>query len=134
MVFTGDSGSRARFIHATATGIDPERKLILFDDRPPLPFDVLSVDVGITPAIDQAGNSGSKDLRPFARLGGVTECILRAVVAGAGGPGIQHARQAHRRVRPTPRRHARQAGDHPVLTLEREQHEVLMLEAPCCCC
>ena len=39
----------ARVIFAEATGIDPDAKLVLFDDRPPLSYDLLSVNLGSRP-------------------------------------------------------------------------------------
>ncbi|MBM3607557.1 MAG: selenide, water dikinase SelD [Alphaproteobacteria bacterium] len=40
----------ARFVNATANGIDPAGQRIIFADRPPLPFDILSVDIGSSPS------------------------------------------------------------------------------------
>ncbi len=39
----------ARHYHAAATGLDLEQRLIRFADRPPLAFDLLSIDIGSTP-------------------------------------------------------------------------------------
>src|SRR5262245_8565104 len=41
----------ARLIHAQATGLDREHKRIALVDRPPIAYDLVSVDVGITPAL-----------------------------------------------------------------------------------
>jgi selenide,water dikinase len=43
----------ARLIHAAATGIDRRNKHVLFLERPPLAYDLLSIDVGITPQLDE---------------------------------------------------------------------------------
>lgn len=44
------SFAQARLIHAAATGLDLEKKLVQLEGRPPLRYDVLSIDIGITPA------------------------------------------------------------------------------------
>ena len=38
-----------RFVRAAATGIDYRSRTVLFEERPPLAFDVLSVDIGAQP-------------------------------------------------------------------------------------
>jgi selenide,water dikinase len=62
--------SRARFIHAEATGVDLEKKQLLFANRPPLAFDVLSIDTGSTP--NTAGVPGAAEhavpLKPISNL------------------------------------------------------------------
>lgn len=42
----------ARVIHGEAIGIDPAARRVLIRDRPPLAFDLLSIDTGITPLLD----------------------------------------------------------------------------------
>ncbi|MGQ0673598.1 MAG: FAD-dependent oxidoreductase [Hyphomicrobium sp.] len=42
----------ARLIHGAATGIDRAARLVHIDGQPSLPYDLLSIDVGITPALD----------------------------------------------------------------------------------
>jgi selenide,water dikinase len=49
----------ARLILSPATGLDAERRAVLFDDRPSVAFDIASIDVGIT--------SDMPDLPGFAR-------------------------------------------------------------------
>src|SRR5262245_38398173 len=41
----------ARLIHAQAIGLDREHKRIALADRPPVAYDIASIDVGITPAL-----------------------------------------------------------------------------------
>ncbi len=42
----------ARLIHGTASGIDRETRRVLLEGRPPLAYDILSIDTGITPLLD----------------------------------------------------------------------------------
>lgn len=42
----------ARVIHGEAIGLDRAAKRLLVADRPPIAYDLLSIDVGITPALD----------------------------------------------------------------------------------
>lgn len=43
----------ARFIRGRVTGLDTARRTVQCEGRPDIPYDVLSLDVGITPAVDQ---------------------------------------------------------------------------------
>ena len=43
----------ARVIHGAANGIDRKEKRVMIEGRPPVRYDVLSIDVGITPFIDE---------------------------------------------------------------------------------
>jgi selenide,water dikinase len=42
----------ARLIHGEVVGVDPKRREVEISGRPPLAYDLLSIDTGITPAID----------------------------------------------------------------------------------
>ena len=62
--------ANARFIHAEATGIDTDDKRVLFADRPPVKFDMLSVNIGGRPnlaAIDGAAQH-AVPVKPISRF------------------------------------------------------------------
>ena len=49
----------ARFYHSTVTGLDPENKKIICDNRPPVQYDIASINSGSTPNTnDVAGADG----------------------------------------------------------------------------
>lgn len=51
-----------RLIHAEAIGIDRATKRVMLGDRPPLAYDLLSIDVGITPALDHIAGAAAHGL------------------------------------------------------------------------
>ena len=51
--------ANARFIHGEAIGIDHVQKRVLLRDRPPLAYDLLSLDIGIRP--DTSGIAGADE-------------------------------------------------------------------------
>lgn len=79
----------ARVVLSPMTGLDAERRLVLLEGRPPLPFDVASLDVGSTVAgLDLPGvRERSLPTRPigvFARR--VEEAVARVPSDPAGAP------------------------------------------------
>lgn len=50
------SWANVRFIEATVSGIDLQQQQVLFDNRPALGFDVLSLDTGSTPDLSVPGS------------------------------------------------------------------------------
>ncbi len=96
----------ARLIVAQVTGLDVARQLLLFNDRPPLPFDVLSVGIGSVPATGGVKRLDGtvipiKPMQTFLpRLGDrVLDAVhrkkadepLRVVVVGGGAAGVEIA-------------------------------------------
>jgi selenide, water dikinase len=95
--------AKARLIHGSATGIDRGERRVLLDGRPPLAFDILSIDAGITPdlaAIKGAAEHGIavkpiSSLMPKLRK---VEALLASagekrhiVIVGAGAAGFELA-------------------------------------------
>jgi selenide, water dikinase len=92
-----------RMILASATGIDRARKLVLLKDRPPIAYDLLSINTGITP--DLSGITGAAEhavpVKPIAGILGRLERAIEAVrnfprpsrlaVIGGGAAGIELA-------------------------------------------
>lgn len=90
-----------RLIHAEAIGLDRAQKRILLAGRPPIAYDIASIDVGITPAIDAIAGASEHAiavkpigsfLGKFDRL--VEQCRRpdgprRIVVIGGGAGGVE---------------------------------------------
>jgi selenide,water dikinase len=92
---------RARFICDEATGIDPEQKLLFFHSRPPLRYDLLSVDTGSAPDVS-AIDGADRHVVPVKPISTFLErwealCAraiaraepLKIAVAGAGAGGVE---------------------------------------------
>ena len=88
----------ARLILAEATGIDLARREVQIAGRPPLPYDLLSIDVGGEPAIPE--HSEGAGVKPIGRL------RERLVALAEATPG----RRTHRSDRWRPSRHGTGAG------------------------
>jgi len=88
----------ARFFHDEVIGVDLQAKTVRFRERPPLPFDVLSINIGATPGLRVEGAAGS--VVPVKPIGGFwrrwellrDRCLARrdethigVVGGGAGG-------------------------------------------------
>ena len=90
----------ARLFHDAATGLDLTRRRVLCRGRPPVPYDVLSIDIGITPALDVAGAADhAVPVKPIGSLVARWEQLrtrvrasparLRLAVVGAGAAGVE---------------------------------------------
>ncbi|MCH7751295.1 MAG: selenide, water dikinase SelD [Planctomycetes bacterium] len=89
-----------RFIHASATRLDVERRLLLLHDRPPVHFDALSIGIGSRPMAFPGSEIGLtiKPMQTFLkrleaklkeRQSNFTSRPLRIVVVGGGAAGIE---------------------------------------------
>lgn len=97
---TGFAG--ARLFASQATGLDLKRQLVLCDNRPPVPFDVLSINIGSTPAAPNVPGADkfaipAKPVRYFLErwqqlLERVRELPSRALslaIVGGGAGGVE---------------------------------------------
>ena len=91
----------ARLITQRVTGLDRNNRQVLFDDRPPVSWDVLSIGIGSVPQMPQAGSDAAslvtiKPMRTFVdRLTSVVARLtdsdepLKVIVVGAGAAGVE---------------------------------------------
>ena len=90
----------ARLFHAEAVGLDLDRRTVLCRNRPPVPYDVLSIDVGIAPRLDVAGAvEHAVPVKPIGGLVARWERLerrvresprrLRVATVGAGAAGVE---------------------------------------------
>ena len=90
----------ARLFHGEAVGLDLERRTVLCRKRPPVPYDVLSIDVGIAPRLDVDG--ATEHAVPVKPIGGLvarwerlalrvreSPRKLRVAIVGAGAAGVE---------------------------------------------
>ncbi|MCH2200413.1 MAG: selenide, water dikinase SelD [Fuerstiella sp.] len=101
----------ARLITDRVTGLDRLRKQLLFAERPPVPYDVLSVGIGSVPQMPTAGADSPsfvtiKPMRSFLdRLeAAVSRCspqsrLLQVVVVGGGVAGAEVTQCLSARIR-----------------------------------
>lgn len=98
--------SGAQMIRTAATGLDSVGQYVLFEDRPPLAYDVASIDVGSTPPAATLPGAAEHALpiKPlddfFARLADLDRTLAagaRLAVVGAGAGGVETALGLKRR-------------------------------------
>ena len=101
----------ARFIRAEVTGLDPEIRELRFADRPPIPYDLLSLNTGSTPGVQRV--SGAEEfavpVKPISRFlprwNGLLDRVValdevpRIAVVGAGAGGVELTLSMQHRVR-----------------------------------
>src|SRR5690606_12968403 len=89
----------ARLFHDEVTGIDPARRLVHCARRPPVPYDVVSINTGSTPAMRDVRGAveHAVPVKPISRflshwedvaervVGSSGRCRIGVVGAGAGG-------------------------------------------------
>lgn len=106
------SFSNTRFIHAEASGLDTLNKLIHFRDRPSLSYDVVSIDIGITPkVIDNWTKLLSMNITPVKPIDSFARrwedlldrlihvsSPLRVTIVGGGAGGCELCFGMHRRL------------------------------------
>lgn len=101
----------ARLVHAEAVGLDRQRRLVLLKDRPPISYDVVSIDIGAAPnleAIDGARENATP-VKPIAEFGRRWLAFvdrarrhrgpLRVTVVGGGAGGVELALAIDHRLR-----------------------------------
>ena len=85
----------ARLIIAEATGLDLVARAVTFPDRPPIPFDVLSINIGGEPVTpDDSGVPVKPIGRLLARLAEIEPALqpdTRLAIVGAGAGGTELA-------------------------------------------
>ena len=105
--------ARARVILSPALGIDPEAKHVLVEGRPPVPYDVVSFDIGSTVAgLDLPGvREHAVATRPIGRFVGRVQKVVdqakrregdepfRIVIVGGGAGGVELAFTLEHRLR-----------------------------------
>ncbi len=100
-----------RLIHAEATGLDRINRQVLLKDRPPVSYDLLSLDVGAAPSLDAIAGAAqhATPVKPIAELGrrwlAFVERMtdrqdpLRVAVIGGGAGGVELALAIDHRLR-----------------------------------
>lgn len=101
----------ARLIHGAANGVDRTNKRVAIEGRPPLPYDLLSIDVGITPQIEEIAGASEhaiavKPVSIFApKWQALEERALkrdgphRIAAVGGGAAGVELILAARHRLR-----------------------------------
>jgi len=74
----------ARFYHDEVVGVDLESRTVRCANRPPVPFDVLSIDIGSTPHMDDVPGAGSAavvPVKPISSFYGRWQALVERVLA-----------------------------------------------------
>ena len=102
----------ARMYHTEAVGLDLSKRAVVCRGRPPVPYDLLSIDIGIAPDRSVLGASEhAVPVKPIAGLVSrwkalekrIRESVgpLRIAVVGAGAAGVELTLSMHRAVMKT---------------------------------
>lgn len=125
--------ARARLIHAPAEGLDRREKLVCLEGAPPLPYDTLSLDIGITP--DLGGIAGAERhglavkpigsflhrLEPLLASAAQPDGPRRFAVVGGGAAGIEIAFALNARLHGIAEAHRLGAGAFAVTLVSGEE-------------
>ncbi|TAJ34614.1 MAG: selenide, water dikinase SelD [Reyranella sp.] len=105
-----------RLIHAEAVGIDSANRQVLLKNRPPVSYDIVSIDVGSSPSVETIPGAAehATPVKPIAELGrrwlDFLERVkdrqgpLRIAVIGGGAGGVELSLAIDRRLREVARR------------------------------
>ena len=76
----------ARVIHGTVTGVDRAARRIAIEGRPPLAYDLLSIDVGITPLLDNIDGAAAHGIavKPVSTFAGRWQALAEAALTPQG--------------------------------------------------
>lgn len=89
------AAANVRLILGEATGIDLNARTVTVEGRPPVPFDILSINVGGTPAMPGASGVPVKPIGQFLdrldRLDTILPEAARLAVIGGGPAGVELA-------------------------------------------
>ena len=81
----------ARLVHAAATGLDLERREVCCADRPPIRFDLLSINIGATPSLDGVPGAagGVVPVKPISTFVERWDRLRERVAAAAARPELE---------------------------------------------
>ena len=99
----------ASLVHAEAVGLDPDRRLVILRDLPPHPYDLLSLDIGSTPALEAEGaREHALPVKPVEDFLGAWRALVQEVertgvapriaVVGGGAGGVEATLAIHARL------------------------------------
>lgn len=103
--------SGVRLVHAEAIGVDRASKQVMLKDRPPISFDLLSIDTGAAPSLAEIPGAAehTTPVKPIAELGQRWLAFLermkdwrgtlRVAVIGGGAGGVELALAIDHRLR-----------------------------------
>eukprot|EP00192_Tetraselmis_astigmatica_P006939 CAMPEP_0117691242 /NCGR_PEP_ID=MMETSP0804-20121206/25598_1 /TAXON_ID=1074897 /ORGANISM="Tetraselmis astigmatica, Strain CCMP880" /LENGTH=766 /DNA_ID=CAMNT_0005504427 /DNA_START=14 /DNA_END=2314 /DNA_ORIENTATION=+ len=109
--------ARASLVHAEAVSIQPQGKSIVLANRPPIKYDALSVDIGITPVASTipGASEHTTPVKPISRLvENLAELLrqaqsgpLKIAIVGGGAGGTELAMALKCRLESERQRHGR---------------------------
>ena len=99
----------ARLIHAEAVGLDRAARQVLCRDRPPIRYDLVSLDIGSTPRLTDVPGAAeyTTPVKPIANFAERWQALLerareqdrvRLAIVGGGAGGVELALSAERRL------------------------------------